>query len=321
MVSIQKIDALELLQSLESKSVDMILTDPPYYKVLKEDWDNQWKTKEDYLQWLETIIKESQRVLKDNGSFYMFCSPAMLIKVGGLVDKYFSVLNTIRWRDKHSPAIKNALGMRYYLDNSEEIIFAEKFDADKGYEKQNDISKELIVKHLIEYLNNSRIKAGLTKSYCNKICGGKNKTQYYWYFRASNCWQFPNEENYNKLREHMDLKPYNELLEEVNKLKEEFLTNRKEYENLRRTFKLTADKPYNNTWQFKQTPARKGRHPCEKPAELISHIIDTSSNEGDLIVDMFCGSCVVPKCCEKMGRRCIAGDIDDKYRHKKEENI
>ena len=30
---------------------------------------------------------------------------------------------------------------------------------------------------------------------------------------------------------------------------------------------------------------------------------------------MFCGSCVVPKCCDKMNRTCIAGDVDDKYFH------
>ena len=124
-MNIQKIDALELLQSLGDKTVDLILTDPPYYKLLNIDWDKQWKTKDDYLNWLENIIKECQRVLKDNGSFYMFCSPEMLIKVGSVVDKYFNVLNTIRWADKRTPAIKNAMGMRYYLDNSEEIIFAE----------------------------------------------------------------------------------------------------------------------------------------------------------------------------------------------------
>ena len=99
-MNIQKIDALELLQSLGDKTVDLILTDPPYYKLLNIDWDKQWKTKDDYLNWLENIIKECQRVLKDNGSFYMFCSPEMLIKVGGVVDKYFNVLNTIRMPDR-----------------------------------------------------------------------------------------------------------------------------------------------------------------------------------------------------------------------------
>ena len=94
-MNIQKIDALELLQSLGDKTVDLILTDPPYYKLLNIDWDKQWKTKDDYLNWLENIIKECQRVLKDNGSFYMFCSPEMSWYVEGLIRKYFNVLNTI----------------------------------------------------------------------------------------------------------------------------------------------------------------------------------------------------------------------------------
>ena len=91
-MNIQKIDALELLQSLGDKTVDLILTDPPYYKLLNIDWDKQWKTKDDYLNWLENIIKECQRVLKDNGSFYMFCSAEMSWYVEGLIRKYFNVL-------------------------------------------------------------------------------------------------------------------------------------------------------------------------------------------------------------------------------------
>ena len=56
-MDIRKIDALELLQSLDDKSVDLILTDPPYYKLSDIDWDKQWKTKDDYLSWLEEIVK------------------------------------------------------------------------------------------------------------------------------------------------------------------------------------------------------------------------------------------------------------------------
>ena len=109
----------------------------------------------------------------------------------------------------------------------------------------------------------------------------------------------PTEEHYMQLEKHMDLKPYEEI--------------KKEYELLKRTFKLSNDTLYNNTWRFKQVPSNKERHICEKPEELISHIINVSSNENDLVLDMFCGSCVVPKCCNKMNRRCCAGDIDDKY--------
>ena len=148
----------------------------------------------------------------------------------------------------------------------------------------------------MSYLNTQRKKANISISECNQILDKVAIASHYF----TNRQHRPiTEEAYNKLKEHMELKPYEEIKQEYNELK--------------RTFKLTTDKPYNNTWRFKQTKAVKGRHPCEKPEDLISHIISVSSNENDLVVDMFCGSCVVPKCCEKMNRKCIAGDIDDTY--------
>ena len=103
-MDIRTIDALKLLQSLDDKSVDLISTDPPYYKLLNIGWDKQWKTKDDYLNWLEEIVKESQRVLKDNGSFYMFASAEMSWYVESVIRKYFNVLNHIRWAGKGSMA-------------------------------------------------------------------------------------------------------------------------------------------------------------------------------------------------------------------------
>ena len=70
------------------------------------------------------------------------------------------------------------------------------------------------------------------------------------YFNKSQ-WRLPVEEHYSILRTHMDLRPYEQI--------------KHEYETLRRTFNFTADRPHNNTWNVKQTPTKKGRHPCEKP--------------------------------------------------------
>ena len=154
-------------------------------------------------------------------------------------------------------------------------------------------------------MNESKQNAGLTNKQVNAIIGtaltGGGMASHY--FGKLTCGQYtlPTEAHYNILQQHMDLKPYDEI--------------KQEYESLRRTFKLSPDKQYTNTWKFTTTHNKKqnARHPCEKPEELISHIIDVSSNENDVVVDMFCGSCVVPKCCEKMNRKCIAGDIDDTY--------
>jgi DNA modification methylase len=36
-------DCLITLSKMDDNSVDLIIADPPYYKIVKEDWDNIWK--------------------------------------------------------------------------------------------------------------------------------------------------------------------------------------------------------------------------------------------------------------------------------------
>ena len=48
-------DCLEFIRSLPENSVDLIVTDPPYFKVKPEGWDNQWKGDDDYLKWLAVL--------------------------------------------------------------------------------------------------------------------------------------------------------------------------------------------------------------------------------------------------------------------------
>lgn len=66
-------DCREKLNMFDSNTFQAIIADPPYFQVLLgEDWDNQWQTEEDYLDWTEDWIKKSARVLKDDGLFFIF---------------------------------------------------------------------------------------------------------------------------------------------------------------------------------------------------------------------------------------------------------
>lgn len=58
-------DCLELMKDIPDKSVDLILTDPPY-NIGKAKWDKM----PNYIEWCGKWFIECQRVLKDNGSFY-----------------------------------------------------------------------------------------------------------------------------------------------------------------------------------------------------------------------------------------------------------
>ena len=50
-------------------------------------------------------------------------------------------------------------------------------------------------------------------------------------------------------------------------------------------------------------------YPTQKPEALLERIIQTSSNEGDLVLDCFCGSGTTAAVAEKLNRRWIACDL------------
>ena len=65
-------DALAFLKSIPSDSVDLVLTDPPYYGIVRDNWDNSWKSPDEYSDWLEVILRECFRIMGPQGSLLMF---------------------------------------------------------------------------------------------------------------------------------------------------------------------------------------------------------------------------------------------------------
>lgn len=64
-------DSLHYIVSLPDNSIDLIVTDPPYFRVKPNGWDHQWKGDEDYLLWLDMCLAQFWRVLKPGGSLYL----------------------------------------------------------------------------------------------------------------------------------------------------------------------------------------------------------------------------------------------------------
>ena len=62
-------DCLEVMKEIPDKSVDCIITSPPYWKGFEyEAYFNSYKQ---YLDWCKLWLKEGKRVLKPNGTFYL----------------------------------------------------------------------------------------------------------------------------------------------------------------------------------------------------------------------------------------------------------
>ena len=324
-------DCLEVLKTLEDNSIDLIATDPPYFKVKGDAWDRQWDKPEQFLAWLDTVLEQMARILKPNGSLYLFASPRMAARVEVLIGQRFNVLNSITWAkpgqsyaEKHGPE-----NFRQYVPMSERIIFAEHYGADNiakgeaGYAAKCDELRGFVFEPLRKYLADEWERAGLKRKDAEMATGTYMSS--HWFSRSQ--WQLPTEQHYEALRKYANAqggeflrreyeelrREYEELRREYEELRREYEELRREYEELRRPFNVTPDVPYTDVWGFKTVAAYPGKHPCEKPVELMRHIISTSTRPGMTVLDCFMGGGSTGVACALEGREFIGIELDEKY--------
>ena len=59
------------------------------------------------------------------------------------------------------------------------------------------------------------------------------------------------------------------------------------------------------TYKSKELVSRKALNTIQKPEALVERLVKASSNEGDLVLDPFCGVGTCPVVCRRLGRRFI----------------
>jgi DNA modification methylase len=72
-------DSLDMLRSLPARSVNLVITSPPYALQRKKEYGNV--DKRDYVEWMLPFAREIKRVLTDDGSF--------VLNIGGSYNKGF----------------------------------------------------------------------------------------------------------------------------------------------------------------------------------------------------------------------------------------
>ena len=301
-------DCLDVMRDMGANSVDAIITDPPYYKVKGEAWDNQWDTPAKFLDWVGLLCEQFERILKPNGSLYFFASPQMAARVECEIGKRFAVLNSITWRK--GAAGKSSVGwsqktekeaLRMWLPETERIIFAEHYGADNmakgeaGYEAKCDELRGFIFEPLRAYLDGERIAAGFDRKKCDDACGNQMSGHYF----SRVQWTLPTAENYAKLRAAFG----------AEYLRREYEDLRREYEDLRRPFSVTARDQWSDVWDFDPVQAYPGKHPCETPLPLLGHILNASTKPGAVVFDPFAGSASLGEACHELGRQFIGVEL------------
>ena len=128
-------DCLNILKKVDRKSVDLIYLDPPFFtqKVQKLGKDNRffefndvWKSRDDYLSYMKERLILMKNVLKDTGSIFLHCDDSASSYLKLMMDEIFGEKNfrsEIVWTFKRWSNSKKGL-----LANHQTIFFYSKSD-------------------------------------------------------------------------------------------------------------------------------------------------------------------------------------------------
>lgn len=317
-------DCLEVLLKIPDNSVDLIATDPPYFGVKKNDWDNQWPDVESFLAWLDDVLFQCFRVLKPTGSLYLFCSPQLSAETELLIKQRFDVLNHIVWAKPSGMFMRHCKeNLRSYAAKTERLIFAQHYNADGfakgavGYEQKKEQAKQSAFAPIITYFKQARTDLKVPAKAINEATG----TQMCSHWFSESQWKLPTKEQYEKLQvlfaEYAKdkLNPlyrdYDDVAHEIMGLNVDYDALKDEFDLARRYFKVSAKVHYTDVWDFKVVQPYPGKHVCEKPAAMMEHIISSSSRPGDVVLDAFLGSGSTAKAALKLGRKVIGIEFEE----------
>lgn len=272
-------DCIEKMQSFEENSVDLVVADPPYWKVVGEKWDYQWKTEKDYVEWSLKWIKEVSRILRIGGTFYCFGYFRTLALLVPHLDDMGLELRQQIILDKGMRAVSGRATKKYKIfpNVTESILFIIKDN-----------------KQFVKPFLKERQKAlGLTAKQINEALGVKSNGGGMWsiYTGKNVCEQFPTEELWNKLSSILDFEmPYNKVAQTFN-----------------------PQLGYTDVWTDIDFYKEKHLHPTQKPLKLIRRLIEASSNEGDIVLDPFSGAGSTQLSSIQLKRHYIGIELDEGY--------
>lgn len=280
-------DAIEELRKIPTNSIDLVIADPPYWKVINEKWDYKWRTENDYIFWCKQWIKEIARVVKKTGCFYLFGYLRTLAYLIPEIERENFSFRQQLIIDKGLRTISGRATKNYKMfpNVTESILFF-------AYNNQPEIKKFLLQKQK---------EKGLTAKEINDKMEVKSNGGGLWslYTGENILAQIPTQEQWEKLQKILDFdKPYSEV-----------------------NFIFNPQMGFTDVWTDIDFYKEKRYHSTQKPVQLIERLIKASSNKDMIILDPFVGSGSTALACLNLGRNFIGIDIDQGYAKIAEQRI
>ena len=270
-------DALQTLRRLPDRCVDLVVLDPPYWKVIGEKWDYRWRTQEDYRQWCREWFTEIARVCKRSASLYLFGYVRNLVHV-------FHDITALGFEFRQEiivdKGIKSVAGRKTstykQFPNTTETIFFFVYDAKPA------------IRHVL--LSRQR-ELGITTKEINERLGVKSNGGGMWslYSGENILAQVPTPEMWKRLESVLDFKAPDDL----------------------KGFVFQPQMGLTNVWTDIDFYSEDRIHRTQKPLRLIERLLIASSSTDQVVLDPFCGSGTTAVAAKKLGRKWIAIELDE----------
>ncbi len=299
-------DNLEKLSNLPPGSVDLIYIDPPFnsnrnYEVFwgetkeKRSFDDRHASTQAYIEFMRPRCVELARVLKKTGTFYYHCDWHAAHYVKLMLDQIFgenNFVNEIIWKRSHAHSdtkqgrkaygiitdsifIYGLGGARTW--NQEYRPYDQKY-VDRDYRRKDPDGRRYRI-------DNIQGPGGAAKG-----------NPYYEVMGVSRHWRYSKER-------------MSELIAAGRIIQ----TRPGAVPQYKRYLDEMPGVPIQNLWDDIEILSNRSDeyigYPTQKPLPLLERIIKTSSNEGDIVLDAFCGCGTALVAAQKWKRQWIGIDV------------
>lgn len=297
-------DNLEVLpNNVPNDSVDLIYIDPPFnsnrkYEVFwgerveRRAFEDRYGDAMAYLDWMRPRLRELYRVLKNTGSFYFHCDWHVSHYVKVELDQHFfgfnNFQNEITWRRTFSHNDPKRYGRIH-----DSLLFYSK-SRKYTWNRLTQQPDQAYIEQVYRY-EDERGRYQTQPLHASKPGGD---TLYEWRGRLppkGRYWAF-SKENMEKLEAEGRI-----VYSKTGNPRYKIYLNE------------TTGTPLQDLWTDIQPvhyrPSERLGYPTQKPLSLMERIIASSSNEGDVVLDAFCGCGTTLEAAAKLKRQWIGIDF------------
>ena len=303
MIQLLKGDCLIESDKIESGSVDLILTDLPYgnmntdggRKLGINGWDLAIEPKK--------VYEIANRILRKNGKMILFSQEPYTTKLITEAIPNIPFSYRVTWEKDN---FANALGTKVNMVSfTEDVLVFSKNHQKHDFEGKHPLRDYF--KIVMEFI-------GLNLKQINTKLGHR-RAEHTFYINSTQ-YGLCTEKTYLELIKVFGIDKVNGFKEfaELKQIDTEYRTDllKQMNEQYPSTFNLWEGNKYkSNILKYKKDYT--GHHPTQKPVLLLEDLINTFSNEGDLVVDLTMGSGSTLVACKNTNRNGIGIEMDANY--------